>query len=357
VTRPLLALTIGDPAGIGPEIVLRLLAGDALPARLLVVGDRRVLERDLALVPGASLPPRVEDPECAVTDDRPALLWEPLEPMAPPPPGRVSAVAGASSHAWVEAAASLAKAGRVAGMVTGPIHKAAWHLAGRSGPGHTEVLCGLAGVDRVLLSMVAGRMRVALATLHVPLRAVPGLLRTDALEQDLHLLARETARWFGPDRPRLAVAGLNPHAGEGGLFGDEDEGIIRPAVEAARGRGVDVHGPLPADACLPQAAAGVWDAVLAMYHDQALPAVKTVAPRGAVNVTLGLPFVRTSVDHGTAFDRVGRGRASAASLVAAVEVAAAMAARRSAHSSLNAARPPSDLSEGTTGARDSAFSM
>ena len=201
------------------------------------------------------------------------------------------------------------------------------------------------------MMLIGERLRVALATTHVALRAVPDLLDPARLLADLVLLAHETARSFGPDRPRIAVCGLNPHAGEEGLFGTEDAELIAPAVLAAQARGIDAHGPLPADACIPAAVAGHYDAVFAMYHDQALPAVKSVAQRRGINITLGLPFVRTSVDHGTAFDRAGRGQATASSLRAAVLTAAAVVARREkfdasgalAVSTLNPARPPSDL--------------
>jgi 4-hydroxythreonine-4-phosphate dehydrogenase len=177
--------------------------------------------------------------------------------------------------------------------------------------------------------LVGGRLRTALATIHVPLREVPGLLREQDLLADLRLLAREVGRDFGIGRPRLAVCGLNPHAGEGGLLGAEDAEVIGPAVVRAQAEGIDAEGPLPADGCIPQAAQGRYDAVLAMYHDQALPAVKTLAPRTAVNVTLGLPFVRTSVDHGTALDVAGRGVANDSSLRAAVALALACVAARS----------------------------
>jgi len=337
MTRPLLALSLGDPAGIGPEILLRLLAEGDLPARLLVLGDLGALERargDLAASGAwpaeATLPPVVAGPAEAAASDAPACLWAPAAPLDPlPAPGRIEASAGAASHRWVLEGARLATEGVVAGLVTGPIHKEAWRRAGVEHPGHTEALRDAAGVDRVLMLLVGGPLRTALATIHVPLHQVPGLLTTAGLLDDLVLLDRELGRVFELEtaRPRIAVAGLNPHAGEGGLFGREEIDVIEPAVSAARGRGLDVHGPLPADACIPAAAAGRWDAVLAMYHDQALPAVKALRWRQGVNVTLGLPYLRTSVDHGTAFDLAGRGLAQASSLREAVRLAAACAPR------------------------------
>ncbi len=325
MSTPLLALTMGDAAGIGPEITLRLLARPPAGVRLLVLGDAEALARELPHVPGAVLPPTVAEPEDVTSSG----LWSGAAPLAALPAyGQVDAASGEASHAWVLQAADLALAGRVAGIVTGPIHKEAWHAAGVPHPGHTEALCARAGAARVLMMLIGGRLRAALATIHVPLRSVPGLLQTEQLAEDLVLLSAEVARSFGPEQPRLAVCGLNPHAGEGGLFGSEDEAIIRPAVEAARARGVDAHGPLPADGCIPAAATGAYDAVFAMYHDQALPAVKSLGQREGVNVTLGLPFVRTSVDHGTAFDVAGRGRATEASLRAALTAATSIARRR-----------------------------
>jgi len=326
---PLLAVTMGDAAGIGPEIALRLVAAPPRCARLLLLGSRAALERELVHVPGARVPATVDDVADVPAAAGSIALWAGAAPLHTlPAHGRVAPAAGAASHAWVLQAADLALEGAVAGVVTGPIHKEAWHAAGVRHPGHTEALRDHAGAERVLMMLIGGRLRVALATIHVPLRLVPSLLAPERLAGDLVLLAAETARAFGPERPRIAVCGLNPHAGEGGLFGDEEAAVIAPAVATARARGVDAHGPLPADGCIPAAVGGAYDAVFAMYHDQALPAVKSVAQRRGVNITLGLPFVRTSVDHGTAFDRAGTGRATASSLEAAVRAAAAVATRR-----------------------------
>lgn len=331
MTRPLLALSLGDPAGIGPEILLRLLAEGELPARLLVLGDPQVLERARGQLAASGyagelrLPPVIERPEDAASDEQDVCLWAPHAPLATlPAPGHIDAEAGALSHRWVLEGARLAGEGLVDALVTGPIHKEAWRRSGVEHPGHTEALRDAAGVERVLMLLVGEQLRTALATIHVPLHQVPSLLTTAGLLADLELLDRELGRTFAlaAERPRIAVAGLNPHAGEGGLFGREEIDVIEPAVAAARDRGLDVHGPLPADACIPAAARGRWDAVLAMYHDQALPTVKALAWRRGVNVTLGLPYLRTSVDHGTAFDLAGRGVAVASSLRAAVELAA-----------------------------------
>jgi 4-hydroxythreonine-4-phosphate dehydrogenase len=327
---PLVALSVGDPNGIGPEIALKLVSEGGLPARVLLLGDARALDRDRAVVPGAPPVPRVDGPEALARDGSPFGLLRSSDEAGRramrslPPRGTVDAGAGAASHAWVIEGCDLALAGRVRALVTGPIHKLAWQAAGIEAPGHTEALARRAGAERVLMLMVGGTLRVGLATIHVPLRAVPGLIDGGSIAEDLVLLDRELRGRFGIRRPRIGVCGLNPHAGEGGRFGDEERRTIEPAVRAARERGVEAVGPLPADACLPLAAAGELDAALAMYHDQGLPAVKTLAPRTAVNVTLGLPFVRTSVDHGTAFDRAGRGTATASSLRAALETAVSL---------------------------------
>jgi 4-hydroxythreonine-4-phosphate dehydrogenase len=328
VTEPLVALSVGDPCGIGPEIALRLAAEGGTGARLLLLADRRVLARVASLVPGAPDPPLVPEARCEEAGPV-ALLAEAdadgrRRMPTLPPLGRVDAGAGAASHDWVLRGCDLARSGRVAALVTGPIHKQAWEAAGVREPGHTEALARRAGAPRVLMVLEGGGLRVALATIHVALRTVPGLLTEAGLVSDLVLLDAELRRRMGVARPRIAVCGLNPHAGEGGRFGDEEERTIAPAVRAARARGVDASGPWPADACLPRAARGEFDAALAMYHDQGLAAVKVLAPREAVNVTLGLPFVRTSVDHGTAFDKAGAGTATASSLRAAVAAAVAM---------------------------------
>ncbi len=335
-----LALTLGDPAGIGPEVAARWIreesaAPGGLPAPILLVGSRGVFERAWREV-GAPFDVPEIDPRRADERAPPVALFDPLAgPTEPPPFGRMSREGGAASHAWVLAAADLALHRRVAGVVTGPIHKGAWALARIASPGHTEALRDRAGVERVVMMLAGGTLRVALATIHVPLATVAGRLSTAGLLADLRIVDAALRGPFRIAAPRIAVCGLNPHAGEGGLLGSEDDAIVAPAVVRAREQGIDASGPHPADACIPRAAAGSYDAVLAMYHDQGLPAVKTFAPRHAVNVTLGLPFVRTSVDHGTAYDIAGRGLATASSLDVAVRLAASLASpsdtRRDAH--------------------------
>ena len=282
---------MGDPAGIGPEIALAAAA------------DRRVT---------AVCEPVLYGPLAAVERARFR-------------PGELSAAAGRAALDAVEGAAADALAGRLDAIATGPINKEALALAGSPWRGHTELLAHVTGAREVAMMFHSPRLCVVLATVHVPLSAVPRLLTRDRLDNVLDLAAAHLPR-FGVARPRLALAGLNPHAGEGGLLGTEDRDVLAPAAAAARGRGIDVAGPLPADTVFRQAVDGRFDAVVACYHDQGLIPVKLAAFGEAVNVTLGLPIVRTSVDHGTAFDIAGRGVADAASLVQAVVLAARLAA-------------------------------
>lgn len=317
---PTLALTLGDPCGIGPEIVAALAASPPRGARLLVIGAADALER------GGLVLPDVPDAD-ALSAAQPIgrlATSAPLRTLAPW--GCIDAEAGRASHAWVQQAAERAKGGAVAGMVTAPIHKQAWHLAGVRHPGHTEVLAEIAGIDEALMCFVAGPLRVALTTIHLPLAEVPAAITQARVLRALRILGSTVPPGADREVPRLVVCGLNPHAGEGGLLGAEDGEILEPAVQTARAEGLDAVGPVPADAALPAAAAGHYDAALAMYHDQGLPVVKALAPRQSVNTTLGLGFIRTSVDHGTAFDIAGRGVADAAGLHAAVDEAIRQAA-------------------------------
>lgn len=278
---------MGDPAGIGPEIALAAAA------------DRRVT---------------------AVCEP---VLYGPLTAAerARFRPGRLSAAAGRAALDAIERAVADALAGRIDAIATAPINKEALALAGSAWRGHTELLADLTDAGDVAMMFHSPQLCVVLVTVHVPLSAVPGLLTRERVETVLGLAADNLPR-FGVARPRLALAGLNPHAGEGGLLGTEERDVLAPAAAAARGRGIDVAGPLPADTVFRQAVDGRFDAVVACYHDQGLIPVKLAAFGEAVNVTLGLPIVRTSVDHGTAFDIAGRGVADAASLVQAVVLAA-----------------------------------
>jgi 4-hydroxythreonine-4-phosphate dehydrogenase len=285
--KPRIAITAGDPAGIGPEIAER------------AARDARVT---------AACEPIVYP-----SDDGRRF-----------PPGVLSADAGRAAYDTIVRAVDDAKAGAVAAIATAPINKEAFRLAGLPWNGHTDLLAHLTGARDVAMMFHSDVLRVVLATIHIPLADVPRTLTATLMERTIALTSRELAR-FDKVAPRIGVAGLNPHAGEHGLFGREDADAIAPAVEACRRRGIDVNGPFPADTVFVRAQRGEFDVVVACYHDQGLIPVKLVAFGKAVNVTLGLPIVRTSVDHGTAFDIAGKGVADPESMVAAVLLAARLA--------------------------------
>jgi 4-hydroxythreonine-4-phosphate dehydrogenase len=306
--RPRLALTLGDPAGIGPEIALKALASSRRPdAAVSVFGPSTALReraRRFGLPAPASLDVRIVD-----------------VPGPEVPLGIASAVGGRAAAEAVLAAAREARDGLVDGLVTAPLNKEALSAAGYPWPGHTEMLAEAAGVSDVAMMFVGGGLRVALLTIHQALRSVPDALSVGEVGRIVRLVVRELPR-FGAARARVALCGLNPHAGEGGRFGREEQDVLAPAVAALREDGLDVAGPLPADTVFIRAARGEFDAVVAAYHDQGLIPVKLAAFGQAVNVTLGLPFVRTSVDHGTGFDIVEKGVADEGSLLAALTLAA-----------------------------------
>ena len=286
-----IGITVGDPAGIGPEIVAKAIA------------DLRVRE---------ICEPVFYGPPVGATFS----------------PGEVSADAANAAHEAICAAVQDAKDGRIAALVTAPINKLAFAKAGLPWKGHTDLIAHLTGTSSVAMMFWSEPLKVVLATVHVPLSEVPRQITGEQLASVIDLAHRELPR-FGISRPRLALAGLNPHAGEGGLLGSEEHTVLAPAAEQARHRGVSIEGPLPGDTVFVRAVRGEFDAVIACYHDQGLIPVKLVALGAAVNVTLGLPIIRTSVDHGTAFDIAGKGVASAESLVAAVRLAVRLATFRS----------------------------
>jgi 4-hydroxythreonine-4-phosphate dehydrogenase len=304
---------VGDPAGIGPEVVLRALASSERPdADLVVYGPLALLEeraRRFALRPPSALGAEVVDVP-AVEEVR---LGHPSLPG-----GRAAAEA-------VLAATRDALDGRVSAMVTAPLSKEALHIAGYSWPGHTEMLAAAAGVNDVAMMFVGGGLRVALLTIHQPLRTVPDAISTDLVTRVVRLVHRELPRLGA--RGTIALCGLNPHAGEGGLLGSEEHAVLAPAVAILRAEGIDVAGPFPADSLFVRAVKGEFAAVVAGYHDQGLIPVKLAAFGRAVNVTLGLPFVRTSVDHGTGFDIVEKGIAQEGSLLEAMRLALELASR------------------------------
>jgi 4-hydroxythreonine-4-phosphate dehydrogenase len=287
MARPRIAITEGDPAGIGPEIARK------------AASDPRVLDACEPVLYGAGPGARFE-------------------------PGALSAAAGKAAYEAIVAATADAREGKVDGLATAPLNKEALRLAGYPWNGHTDLLAHLTGSRHVAMMFYSDQLRVVLATVHVPLAEVPKLLTQTVMEQTIALAWRELPL-FDKIQPRLAVAGLNPHAGEHGLFGREEQTVIEPAVACCRAKGVDVSGPFPADTVFVRARKGEFDAVIACYHDQGLIPVKLLAFGRAVNVTLGLPIIRTSVDHGTAFDIAGKGIADAESMVGAVLLAARLA--------------------------------
>jgi 4-hydroxythreonine-4-phosphate dehydrogenase len=319
--RPV-GITMGDPAGIGPEIVAKLFA-EGLPAPCIVIGDAASMQRALAII-GADLPilviERVVDAACL-----PGMM-DVLRAGEPPGAvlyGAVAAQAGVAAHAAVQRAIDGALDGSLRAIVTAPIHKGSLRAAGIRHPGHTEILAERAGTADVAMMLANDELRVVLVTIHVALREAIDGITPEAELRAIHL-AEGAARRFGIARPRVAVAGLNPHAGEGGLFGSEEMAVIAPAIAKARAEGIDVSGPWPGDTVFMRARCGEFDVVVAQYHDQGLIPVKYLGLDHGVNITLGLPFVRTSVDHGTAFDIAGTGKAKQASLRYALLQALAM---------------------------------
>ncbi len=322
---PAIALTAGEPAGIGPELCLAI-ATRPWPARLVALGPLDHL-REIAARLELHVTPR------AVTEARPHRAGE-LQvidvPLATPSTaGRPDPRNAAAVLATLRRAAQRCLDGEFAAMVTAPVHKAVINEAGQAFSGHTEFLAELSGGTPVML-LAAGKLRVALATTHLPLAQVPQAITAELLDKVLRVLHADLGSRFGITAPRILVAGLNPHAGEGGHMGSEEIRVITPVLERLRAAGLDVVGPLPADTLFtPDRLAGSA-AVLAMYHDQGLPVLKYAGFGRAVNVTLGLPLVRTSVDHGTALDIAGTGRADPGSLVAAIEMALEIARRSAA---------------------------
>jgi len=310
-----IAISLGDPAGIGPEVVARALA-ERPDADVRVFGDAGVLARAaVAVGVAAPSPARVR----AVTNLAAGEVT----------PGRPNDVSGLAQLAYLRAATDAALAGEVAALVTAPISKEWIARAGFTFPGHTEYLAARAGVREFAMMLAGPVLRVTVATTHVPLKDVPRLLTADGIASTIWLTAEGLARRFGIAQPRVAVAGLNPHAGEAGRFGDEENRLVRPAVDKARARlaaaglRATIDGPLVPDSVFRQAAHGEFDAVVALYHDQGLIPLKLLHFDDGVNITLGLPFVRTSPDHGTAYDIAGQGKARAQSFLAALDLAIA----------------------------------
>ena len=326
MSRPVrLLLTPGEPAGIGPELAVRLAQAPSAEVALIAVADPGLLRRAAERL---GLPLRLQEwaPGTAAAPLPAGALWLwPQALSAPETPGQLSvANAGYVLHT-LRAAAGACRNGEAEALVTGPVHKGIINDAGVAFSGHTEFLAELCAAPLPVMLLAAGELRVALVTTHLPLAAVAAAITRERLEQTLRVLQAGLRTQFGIAEPRILVCGLNPHAGEGGHLGREEIEVIEPVLRALNAEGMRLIGPLPADTLFtpPQLAQG--DAVLAMYHDQGLPVLKHVGFGQAVNITLGLPIIRTSVDHGVALDLAGQGRAEVGSLQAAVAMAAALA--------------------------------
>jgi 4-phospho-D-threonate 3-dehydrogenase / 4-phospho-D-erythronate 3-dehydrogenase len=339
--RPVLGVTMGDPAGVGPEIIARAAgeAGVQAVSRPLVIGSAAAIAEALALV-GSSL--RVHAvafaDECRWAADTLEVLDLANVQLASLPRGEVSAAAGRAAYQYIERSVALAREGTIAAIVTAPINKEALAAAGMTHSGHTEILAELSGTRDFAMLLMGRELRVIHVTTHVSLRRVPDLVTRERVLRTIRL-AQRAMDGLGTARAHIAVAGLNPHAGEDGLFGDEEKTAIIPAIEAARAEGLRVTGPVPADTLFSRARGGEFDIVVAMYHDQGHVPVKTLGftydertrrwtGLSGVNVTIGLPFLRVSVDHGTAFDRAWKGVANHESMVEAIELAARMVTGR-----------------------------
>ncbi len=301
-------ITMGEPAGIGPEVALgafKALGGKIGNHPLKLVGDVGIFAAEKA----ATIPTKARVQTA---------------------PGKPSSANAAAVTEAIEIAVAACLAGEAAALVTAPIHKAVLAGAGFGFPGHTEFLASLTGVKRAVMMLASDKLRVVPLVIHVPLARVPSLITSAGIEETAEIMLASLTRDFGIAKPRLAVAGLNPHAGEDGVLGGEEEAIIAPAVAALKAKGFSVIGPLSADTLFHDEARKQYDAVLTMYHDQGLIPIKTLSFWDGVNVTLGLPIVRTSPDHGTAFDIAGQAKADHRSMVAAIKMAADMADRRAA---------------------------
>jgi 4-hydroxythreonine-4-phosphate dehydrogenase len=326
LTPPLIAVTMGDPAGIGPEILAKAFAeADFRDAnRVVVVGDAKVMERASRLL---DLPLRanaIDEPEEAEFEPNTIDVISETDLPDNLPFGELDARAGDAAFRYVERATRLAGEGRVAAVATAPLNKEAIHLAGHGYPGHTEILAELTDTKDYAMMLVTDELKVIHVSTHVSLQEAIERVRPER-ELAVIRLANESLRKLGVENPRVAVAGLNPHAGENGLFGTEDAEHIVPAVAAAVEEGIDATGPHPPDTVMMRARMGVFDIVVVQYHDQGHIPIKLMGFDTGVNVTVGLPFFRTSVDHGTAFDIAGTGEADASSLRAAIDLARRLA--------------------------------
>ena len=323
---PVIALTYGEPAGIGPDLCIEL-AGRPFPARLVILGDRDVLEARAALL-GHARSFAGYIPQAAHLPGILEVLHVPAG--TPVHPGQLDKRNASHVMALLGRALSGCQSGEFAAMVTAPVNKAVINDAGIAFTGHTEFLAAQTGTADVVMMLVGGGLRVALATTHLPLSQVARAITRESLDKTLRILDHDLRARFGIPQPRILVAGLNPHAGESGHLGREEIDVIEPVVSALRQQGMHLEGPLPADTLFTRKHLQDGDAVLAMYHDQGLSVLKYASFGEGVNITLGLPIIRTSVDHGTALDLAGTGNIDSGSMKSAIELAIVLAARQAA---------------------------
>jgi len=327
--KPYLAITMGDPAGIGPEIIVKALASPKVwrICRPIVVGSVPVFEKEahrlgssvkVVSLNGTHIPAHGK----WVTKGHIPVLDPLKRPLVRFRIGKAARGPGAASLQYIETAVRLAQSHCVDGIVTAPINKEAIHLARCTHPGHTEFLADLTKTKDFGMMLLGGPLKILFVTTHLSIQKVPGALTTKGIFKAIQLAHLALRKHFQISRPRVGVAALNPHAGEHGLFGDEEQTIIAPAVRKAKQAGIRVSGPLPADTLFGAAVRGVYDVVVAMYHDQGLIPLKTIAFGQCINMTVGLPIIRTSVDHGTAYDIAGKGKADPQSLLHAIKLAA-----------------------------------
>jgi 4-hydroxythreonine-4-phosphate dehydrogenase len=328
MSSPLIAITMGDPAGIGPEIIVKALGERTVFAqsRPVVLGDEWILSDAARWLKAPLKIKRIQEPEEGVFRQG-VLNLIPLTDLsrAGVPLGAPRSQGGAAAYRYIERGVELAQRGSVDALVTAPISKEALHAAGYPFPGHTELLAKMTGSGDHVMMLAGPRLRVSLVTTHIPLRQVPGALTRERIIRTIAITSQGLKTYWGIPSPQLAVAGLNPHAGEGGIFGTEEQEVIAPAIAECRQKGMSVFGPLPADSLFFHAAAGRYDAVVSLYHDQGLIPLKLLHFRDGVNITLGLPIIRTSVDHGTGYDIAGQGVADPTSLINAILLAVKMA--------------------------------
>ncbi len=328
---PKVGITMGDPTGIGPEIIVKVLSDKSTFrfCRPIVLGDKKIMERAVTLLNAALKIHEMETlEESEYKDGRLNLVSLSDIKVDEIAYGAPTQACGRAMVRYIEEAVKLVSVGKINAITTAPISKKALFDAGYSYPGHTELLAELTGSREYVMMLAGDKLKVALVTIHCGLREVFHLLAIDKIITTIRITHSALVDFFGKENPKIAVAGLNPHAGEGGLFGKEEEEIIMPAVKQAQQLGIGVEGPLPPDALFYHAAKGAYDAVVSMYHDQGLIPLKLLHFEDAVNVTLGLPLIRTSVDHGTAYDIAGTGRANPLSLLNALKLAAGMVKQR-----------------------------